>query len=427
MVPEVTEILAVPPQIPSKYDIIPIHASDIASFKRCRRYWDWSSPTRTNLRRKVQYHGINVNLWFGSGIHYALERYYNPVLRRDPVESFLTWFKMQWEGGIISADELEYSYDINPVPIESKDEAAFIEYARVMGVDAARYEIQGLRDLLPSPDEEEFLGFKELGVGMMTFYKDYAAREDDFEVVAAESSFSIPLGFEWRDVREESPNYGKLLEVHARGKRDTIVYWPERPEKRQYGIFDHKTASKVDEDYFESLENDPQFSTYIWASVSEAEIYDLPWKHIEDVCCNAIRKVFPRPPTVTTRGFPSLDRSKESTTAQMFSDCVRDLGLVDWFHEDKKAQGYYEYLLTEGDKVFIQRDFARRNRHEIKATGEEIKMVAMDMLDNPRLYKSPSRLGYCTRCQFRAPCLAKDDGSDWKGMLADGYELNRDR
>lgn len=405
------EILAVPPKIPSKYDIIPIHASDIASFKRCRRYWDWSSPTRSNLRRRVAFYGINVNLWYGSGIHYSLEKYYNPLLRRDPVESFLTWFKWQWEGDEVDESELEYSYDVNPTKLKN-----------------GRYKIEGLRDLLASPDEEEFMGFKDLGIGMMTFYKDYAAREDDFEVVAAESSFSIPLGFEWRDVREESPNYGELLEVHARGKRDAIVRWPERKDvRKQYGIFDHKTAAKVDEDYFESLENDPQFSTYIWASVAEATLHDLPWTNIEDVVCNALRKVYPKPPTVTTRGFPSLDRSKESTTAQMFSDCVRDLGLVDWFHEDPKAQGYYEYLLSEGDKVFIQRDFARRNTSEIKATGEEIRMVAQDMLECERLYKSPSRLSYCTKCQFRAPCLAKDDGSDWKGMLADGYEINRDR
>jgi hypothetical protein len=414
-----TDILVAPPEVPNKYDIIPIHASDIASFKRCRRYWDWSSPTRGNLRRQVRYFGINTNLWYGSLIHYALEKYYSPVLRRDPVESFKTMFKLQWEGGYCSEDELEYTYDINPLKMSTR-EGAFQH--------PTEYKIEGLRDLLPSPDEEEFMAFRDLGIGMMEFYKDYANREDDFEVVAAESQFSVPLGFEWTDHREESPNYGKQLEVHARGKRDAIVFFPDRRDtKRQYGIFDHKTASKVDEDYFESLENDPQFSTYIWASVSEAKLHDLPWKHIEDVVCNALRKVYPKPPSVTTRGFPSLNRSKESTTAEMFSDCVRDLGLVDWFHEDPQAQGYYEYLLTEGDKVFIQRDSARRNAAEIYATGEEIRMVAHDMLECERIYKTPSRLGYCTKCQFRAPCLAKDDGSDWKGMLADGYELNRDR
>src|SRR5262245_66668156 len=93
----ITDNLAVPPKIPNKVDIIPIHASDIASFKRCRRYWDWSSPTRGNLRRKVQFYGVNPNLWYGGGIHYALEQYYNPVLRRDPVETFIAWFTLQWQ------------------------------------------------------------------------------------------------------------------------------------------------------------------------------------------------------------------------------------------------------------------------------------------------------------------------------------------
>lgn len=412
-----TEILAVPPTIPSKYEIIPIHASDISAFKQCRRKWDWSSPTRTNLRRKVRFFGLNPNLWYGGGIHYALEKYYNPVLQRDPVETFQTWFKLQWEGGVLAPNELDLSYDPDPVKISGNGKGA-----------APGWRVEGLRDLLPSPDEEEFMGYKELGIGMMNFYKEYAAREDDFEVVAAESTFSIPLGFERIDMREESPNYGELLEVHARGKRDAIVHWPDRKDPRtQYGIFDHKTASKVDEDYFESLENDPQFSTYIWASVTEAKLHDLPWTQIEEVVCNALRKVYPKPPTITTRGFPSLNRSEESTTAQMFSDAVESLGLVDWHHDDPKAQAYYEYLLEEGDKVFIQRDKAHRNAQEIQTTGEEIKMVAMDMLDEPRIYKSPSRLGYCTKCTFRAPCLAKDDGSDWKGMLNEDFEMNPGR
>ena len=102
------------PEIPSKWDIIPIHTSDIANFKRCRRYWDWSSPTRTNLRHKVEIYGINFPMWFGTGIHYGLEKYYDPILKRDPIESFLTWFQYQWEGGIVGEEWLNLTYDIHP-------------------------------------------------------------------------------------------------------------------------------------------------------------------------------------------------------------------------------------------------------------------------------------------------------------------------
>lgn len=405
-----------PPDLPDKFDIIPVHQSDIASFLRCRRYWSWSSPARSNLRRNVELYGIKPELWYGTGIHYALERYYNPVLQRDPIESFQSWWQAQWEGGLVDQGVMETSYDARPIP--SLDEG-----------NEGLWEIRGLRDLLPNPDEEEFLAFRELGLGMLTFYKEYAAKNDDFEVVAAESMFSIPLEFEAIDIREESSNYGKKSEVHLRGKRDMIAHYPERKDPRtQYGIVDHKTAVRIDEDYFLKLENDPQCTTYIVATVKEAEANDLPWTTVQDVLYNALRKAYPRPPTITSRGFPSLDRSKESTTPELFNAAVREMGLVDWFNDDEKAQGYYEYLLEEGDRVFIVREHAIRSPHQIKVAYAELQMIAKEMLDpDVHIYKHPSGMSYCTRCQFRIPCLAMDDGSDWQEMLVQGYELNRGR
>jgi hypothetical protein len=343
-----------PPQPPSKWDIIPIHASDIGAYKRCRRYWDWSSPSRTNLRRKVHIFGINVPLWYGTGIHYCLENYYNPLIRRDPVEAWLWWFDLQWNGGIVYEDQLDLSYDLHP-------QEKIWENEHIHANQPPAWTVKGLRELHPDPNVDEFMALKELGVGMMTFYKEYAAREDDFIVVSAESTFSIPLGFTAIDRREDSPNYGKELEVHARGKRDAII---QRIRNEKFGIYDHKTAAKIGEDYFTQLENNPQFSTYMWASMEEARIHDLPWKKVEWVCCNALRKVAPSPPHITTRGFPSLDRSKEGATAQMFMDLIKsDPALQLWYDHEKKAQDYYEYLLTEGYNMFIQRYYDYRNEH----------------------------------------------------------------
>lgn len=413
-------VLLQPPTIPSKWDIIPIHASDISAFKGCRRRWDWSSPTRNNLRRNVRIFGLDPNLWFGSGIHYALEHFYNPVLSRDPVEAFLYWFELQWNGGIVSEEQLDLTYDLHPTEIPPGEYVeGYEDYPDPL------FRVQGLQDLHPSPDREEFMGYKELGIGMMTFYKDYAAREDDFIPVAAESQFSIPLGFESIDVREESPNYGKKLEVHLRGKRDGIIYFPSR---QSFSLLENKTAARVDEDYFTKLENDPQSTTYCVATLAEAYIHDLPWKQIDGVLYNAMRKNYPKPPTITSRGYPSLDRSNEGTTAQLFMETIRDSEFFTlWYQDNEKAISYYEHLLAEGDKLFVQRDWARRNKYEIAAAEEEIIMVAKDMLDNPKIYKNPTGSFSCTRCQFRAPCLAKDDGSDWQGMLVGAYEQNRDR
>lgn len=411
-----TTTVVTPPQVPSKYDVIPIHTSDIATYLSCRRKWDWTSPARNNLRHKVQIFGVNENLWFGSGIHYALEMYYNPALQRDPVEAFTTWFELQWNGGEVTEDFLDRCYDLNPKQFVSTGNE---------GTSCYMYKIAGLRDLLPNPIEDEFLILRELGIGMMEFYKEYAAEHDDFEVVAAETVFSVPLGFEAIDVREESPNFGKSLEVHARGKRDSIVYWPA---KDRFGLFDHKTAAKVDEGYFAHLDKDPQTTNYIWASQQEAAQYDLPYKKIEQLCYQALRKVFPKPPTALQNGTPSLNRQDESCTAKMFEDYIRENNLTVWFEANDKAKNYYEFLLKEGDERFVVRRTSYRNQAEVQAAGEHIRMIAKEMLSpDTAIYPNPRRDWDCVRCAFRAPCIAKDDGSDWKGMLADGYELNSDR
>lgn len=231
--------------IPSKWDIVPIHNSDRGSFKNCRRKWDWSSPARRNLTVRADIHGINIPMWFGTGIHYALEQYYSPLIKRDPVEAFKTWFDVQWHGGVVTEEWLPRVYDLNPQSTP----------------DGSMWTVRGLDDVLPDPDQYEFESLMELGVQMLTFYKRYAQVNDAFEVIVAEHDFSVPI---WDyenecilravDAREDSPNYGKILEVHARGRLDAITAKPSG----KLGIMDYKTAAKVGDDYFRKLENDEQ-------------------------------------------------------------------------------------------------------------------------------------------------------------------------
>jgi hypothetical protein len=407
--------------IPSKYDIIPIHTSDVANFLRCRRYWNWSSPARSNLRHRVEQYGINTNLWFGSGIHFALESYYNPLLQRSPVEAFQTWFEYQWNGGIVTPDWLDRTYDIKP-------EA----YASHPDYGVTLWKIRGLKDLHPDPRHEEFEELRQLGIGMMEFYKGWAPKHDNFEVVAAEALFSVPVITNDRriltsvDTREESPNFGKRLEVHARGKRDTIIY---DPENDQYGLIDYKTASKIDEDYFLKLENDAQVSNYMWASQMEARMFSLPWRTISFCIYQAMWKQYPHEVITLADGLrPSLDRSKQSCTAEMFADHIANTGLQAWYDDDVKAQAFYNYLVAEADTRFINRERAYRSQIALRTTGEELAMIAEEMLaENLKIYKRPSGDRNCTRCVFRAPCLAMDDGADWPSMIEAGYEQNRDR
>jgi len=353
---------------------------------------------------------------------------YDPILQRDPVASFMQWYELQWKGGIVDEEFLDRTYDVNPVAVASGADALALAEA---GDPDPVYRIMGLRDLLPNVEvvEEEFEYHRELGIGMLTFYKEWAAKNDDFIVVAAESTFSIPLGFSAMDTREDSPNYGKVLEVHARGKRDAILYYPEYDRFR---INDYKTAARIEEDEFVKLENDQQISTYLWASTEEAKIYDMPWKDhtFDGALYTALRKKVPHPPTPVYKGAAlSVNRGEEATTADMFEAALKSNPVwQEWFVKTPKAQEYYTYLCELGDENFIVRKTVPRNQHEIAAMGVHIGNIAREMLDpTTRIYPNPTGNWLCTGCAFRSPCLAADDGSDWIGMLNDGYEHNRDR
>src|SRR5215472_11644363 len=276
-----------PPEIPSKYDIIPIHNSDRGNFRRCRRYFDWSSPTRSNLSLRADLMGINTDLWFGTGIHWALQRFYTPGLRHDPVESWKTWFDIQWRGGIISEEWLDLVYDLEPKVVNQN----FKYHDPRTGDNAIMYMVRGLEDILPDPDGYVFDELYNLGVAMMEGYKLIAAKNDGFEVLVAEHDFSIPI---WDitndcilkavDLREQSPNYGNVLEVHNRGRMDAIYVKPNG----KIGILDHKTSSRIDEEFFIKLETDEQCTSYLYAGEVEAKFYNLPYagEPMEEVIYN---------------------------------------------------------------------------------------------------------------------------------------------
>lgn len=423
--------------IPTKWDIIPIHTSDRATFKFCRRQWDWSSPARRNLVRKVKVHGVNMNLWFGTGIHYALASYYHPVLKEDPAKVFESWFATEWDGGLVSVSELDYYADRDPMPDASsprvRDEHTGEEVY-------SRWFVKGLSELIPDPDVELFAEHKHLGIGMMNFYKDYAARNDNFRVVVSEHTFSVPVlnsdgkVLQWTDYRtmpewwEGNDLFPK--EVHARGRTDTIV---QDLETGQYGVIENKTVGNLNEDYFRHLDLDEQCTQYMYCSEREAEIYDLEYKNIDFVIYNALWKKYPKPPTILGSGKPSIDRQKEMTTARLFEKAMEDtphLAMI--LQGDPKLQSYYQYLLDMGDKLFIQRgtpemQYVTRNKAQKDNAGKRLYFEAMDMLNDPSIYPNPSKNYSCLNCAFRAPCIQAERGDDYEFTLNDGYQPNYDR
>lgn len=429
-----TEIAYQAPEIPNKWNIIPIHNSDRASFKRCRRYWNWNSPARQNLVLRADVHGLNIPLWFGTGIHYALQEYYTPGLSRDPVEAWKTWFNIQWRGGMVGKEWLDRVYDLKPRPVSPNTP----EYLAKFGDEPVPFDtmdlwlVRGLEDIIPDSDHEQFDELFELGTGMMRYYKDYAERVDDFTILVAEHDFSVPI---WdyekdtilfsRDMREDSPNYEKVLEVHARGRQDGIYI---RHSNERLGIMDHKTAIRIDEDYFRKLESDEQCTSYLAVAEIEAKYYDLPHKGkpLEEVIYNTLRKAYPKPPTELKNGMFSVARETESTTYELLQAWVSNH--MPGIPLNEKQKAYVDYLREVGDEQFIIRKSVRRNRAQLVNAMKRMDLEARDMLDPKiRLYPNISNDWLCLNCQFRGPCLGREDGSDWQQIIKDNYTSNKDR
>lgn len=434
--------------IPSKFDIIPIHTSDRAAFKRCRRQWNWSSPARQNLVRKVSVHGIYLPFWFGTGIHYAVEKYYDPSYTEDPTVAFETWYNLQVNGGLITENELSEFVDREPVSNGN-----------------GTYNVAGLSDLLDVFDYDKFQEHYEIGIGMMNYYKEYAEAHDTFTVLDVEHTFSVPIldddgnaiyMYDTREMPEgwepnfdvnmygplckweqenphtgyagDGPNIYLTKQVHARGRIDVIC---QDNESGRYGIRDYKTAGSINDDYFRHLDLDEQVTTYAFAAEQDAAMNDLPWKSIDFEDYVALLKAFPRPPSVTKRGFPlSLNRAEESTTPEYFSEAIDVLNIRKLFELDDKAQAYYTWLIQTNDTRFINTYRVRRNKFQKYNCGRRLYLESLDMLDpRVRIYPNPTKDYSCLNCIFRTPCTLMEDGTPGsaESLIADGFVKNYDR
>ncbi len=447
---DMSHMAVTPPPRPSKWDIIPIHSSDRATFKFCRRQWAWSSPSRLNLIPRADVYGVDKNLWFGTGIHDALEQYYNPTLKRDPAEAWQTWFELQWRGGIVTADEVKQFVDRNPRP--HRNDAIYAE--------DTHYIVDGLCDILPDThmSEEQFMELKDLGTGMMKFYKGYAEANDNFRVISLEHDFSVPvinskgevlyavddriMPDGWEPDFDAGNEFGPLMyvpdtsydehsgqfvvkkQVHVRGRIDMII---QEQEFGRMGCIDHKTAARVDEDYFRHLELDEQSTSYLSFGELEARINGLEYQSLEFITYQAMLKGYPKPPTITTRGLPSLNRNDETTTAELFAKAIKELGLEGVYAVDTKMQNYYTYLLELGDKRYIQRTDTWRNRMQKKNAMIRLYHESVDMLSHPVAYPNPSKNYGCINCKFRTACIQAESGDDYMQTLEDGYIPNWDR
>lgn len=198
----------------------------------CRLHWFWSYPRGYRPKKR------NVNLLMGDGIHQALEVYYDPKRRWDPVEHFIKWADAEIE-------KLDISWD---------DEVKKVE------------------------------DIKTLGVEMLKNYLKFWQGREDFEVLATEHQLERRL---------VHPQTGEVSPYFLVARLDGLVR--DLTTGKLFSL-EHKTYQRSNADHLES--HDHQITCQVALGQNLAESLGLH-EEVVGVIYNGLRKAWDTPRTKT--------------------------------------------------------------------------------------------------------------------------------
>lgn len=356
-----------------------IRASERVAFERCGAKWWWA--WREGLVPKSEDAGP---LWFGTGVHIALAKWYcGPGTKRGP-EPAETWEEF-------ARDSLAYvktNSDLDDASLERYEDAA------------------------------------ELGRTMLEGYRARYGRDEHMFIVRPESTFSLMIP--WPDQSLYEVETGAILAEHA-GTYDLV--WQDLNDGGMY-LEEHKTAASIQTGH---LALDNQGGTY-WATATgqlQKEGVLGPKQFLRGIEYNFLRKAKPdeRPrdpdgyatnkPTkadyiaaLRSRGYQGADIDK-GTLAKL-EEIARSLNLI---------------VLGERSKVqppaLFERVMVHRTSRERRAQLLRIQQQALQMqlFRDGTLPVTKNPAWDCRRCQFYAMCELQERGGNWEDFRAMTYDV----
>lgn len=333
-----------------------IRSSDRISFKRCRRRWNWQSHLRHNL---TTVEGSSP-LWFGTGIHFALEDFHGEQRYEHPVKAFEDYVRATYKQSKETPKRLPFNWPEHVI----------------------------------------------LGRGMLSYYADtWLNARDPLKTFIwqgrpqVEVNVLVPIPF-------ESEHYDKVFYAAT---LDRVV----EDEHGFLYIVDYKTAKRIQTQFFQT---DPQISAYCWLA---SRLYNRP---IGGFIYQQHRKDVPVEPRILGDGTLSVAQTQLTTHRAYRKALIRQYGEV--LKAPAQNVEYLNWLnATESpsqDK-FVRRDWVYRNEYQIEAEGTKILMEVADML-NPDLPLYPNPVRECgNMCPFNNACISMDDGGDWYHELQIGF------
>lgn len=330
-----------------------IRTSDRIAFKNCRRRWGWSSHLRHNLGPRS---GISP-LWFGSGIHFALEDFHGWNRFGHPKEAFIAYYKAtkEWR------------------PDKLPDDHADLY---ILGQDMLDYYVLWLQ------------------LRKNSIWKTYWHNDEP----QVEVNFRFRIPGDWT-------HYG-WDEVYYSGTIDRVCI----DNDGFLWLADYKSAKAIQVLHYLI---DPQVSAYMWAG---PHIYDKP---VGGFLYQQHLKSVPKRGRKLQNGSISVAQDQLTTHYYYRETLIDTYGSVE--RSPEKNQNFLRQLLreeTETSDRFIRIDKIQRNANQAGAEGMKIMMELEDMLNpNLPLYPTPTR-DCVSFCPFYSPCVSMDDGGDWKHELS---------
>lgn len=357
-------------------------------FKECQWKWQREYVDRMKLNREE-----SVALWFGTGIHLAMEKYYVPGRERgiDPRETFEQYV------------------------LDSDAEMRYVRTHDTLG------------------DFDEAVAALELGTDMLTGYLEEYGGDPWMDVIAAEQDFQVTLPYrEAVLLQEDSP-----FDVTLKDERAIVVGSIDLVfrDTRDGSIWlkDFKTAKALGTMNTQFLPMDDQAGMYCAVAqkvlrskglIGEKEKvsgiqYDYLAKRKGDTRPKNAEGMATNKPTkqhyvdALMRHDPELDEAKikRMKVAELEVEC-EDAGLT---------------VLGDPSKQQPQPRFERKNVRRTNAKNvNQLRRVqddltSMSLIRNNVVRATKTTGTHCAYCPFLEICQLDEDNKDWSQMAQDVY------
>ena len=354
-------------------DLPMLRTSERKAFKRCPQQWWWAY--KEGLVKRQQTGGA---LWFGTGIHLALEKWYVRGVKRG-VEPQETW-----------AQYVDDRLEVVKAEVVSGERAAI---------------------------DSEWVDAKELGDKILANYRRVYGRDEKWEVLSPEQTLQVLIP--QRGTKAALVKYVATLDLVARDL-ETGRIW----------LWDHKTAASIQLGH---LPLDDQAGSYY--AIAKPALVPMgmmkPNESLKGILYNFIMKSPPDERPVNADGLATNAPSKAqlvqaAVDVDLAADPTADGAELSKTYGKlsvEKLRGLLEHQgaaipLGEVSKTQPAKRLHREpvprtkpeQRKQIERIADEATVMQAKVRGDLPIYKTPT--SECNFCQFRQMCELDEKGGD---------------